>query len=502
MNQIIKRHKPFFVIITGVFIYFWWIVNQDLFVNTADESIYLEVAYNFLHGNGLVYLKDGNWYPYIFWPPLYPVLIALSAHFTNHDIMAASVLLRSITLLLTFVYLYRILLLFKIRRILVCAGLVFYWFSWTFFLSFSALSETLFIPLFLMSVYYFLRYTEQPKTGWLVKTAVFISLALLTRYAALGIIPAYLLTLLALRIDRTEKIKHISVFLLIVTAFFLPWYFYTLHFSKFFGRDYAFHFLGTEHFNQFFVTSVNWIVPGLTKFLIVPVGILGIWGIFLSRKEIYDRIGRIYAVTLLVIASVYVFFIIIVISFVDYSSPLDFRMLAPVYLIMLVLSLCILDIIYNRRRQLFYVLLGLLFISHTVNFISKTEEFLHRSQVNLSLAQTQFLKTIKSFDDRLIWCNVSDKLKQYVENDTLIMDFPVKYDSKSLKKNKSYLREMNEIKQIIRRNKGVIVYFKGHKQWDFSPGLDEIKEFFKEFNIMEFDEGIIITRQPLPAQTP
>jgi len=479
-------------VMLAALVYYVWMAAKIYYFQTADGRIYLEVAGNLASGKGLTYLSDGQMRPYVFWPPLFPVLIGLIAKVTGMSILASFYFLSGICIIFTFYFLYKIFRFYRLKPLLMPAGFVLYWFSWLFFLHFGALSETLFIPLFLGSFYYFMRWIQLRTNKDLWLTGIFLALALMTRYATFGIIAAYVFIIYLESEKFADFIRHSVKILVPPVAVFIPWYLYTLRFSSFFQRDWGYHPVGDQHIYQLNVTVANWITPGLTKILIIPVLILLILSMVAQIKKLPDLITDKYLYVPVLTGGIYFLFIILSISFFDYDTPLDARILAPVYFSLLPAGLYYLQQLKSSSPGLFYMLLGLILISHVWNIYPKSKELRMQAGQIEHLRDSRFIRTVERYQNRIMWSNVTDLLKLYVHNDTLVREFPVKYDRKSLHTNLAFRSEMDSLKKRLDREKGMIVYFFGFMEREFLPDLEDFNQYFDNYPVYRFNEGLII----------
>ncbi len=489
-----KRNELYILaaVISAALVYFIWITAKIYPFQTADGSIYMEVAQNIAQGKGLFYLSDGRLEPYVFWPPLYPFLIGFFSKITGWDVLTVSSLLSGICLVVTFYLLYKIFKLFKLNLFLIASGLILYWLSWLFLLHFSTLSETLFIPLFLASYYYLLRWSKEYRTKHLVLSGFFIGLALLTRYAAWGIIGAYLIILFIASKDMRSAFKNAFLFLIPVAILFTPWYLYTLRYTGFFQREWGLHLVGSRHLYEMNVTFANWFTPGLTKIFIIPLFVLLLISMLLLIKKLPDLVTDKKIYIPVFIGGIYFVFILFSISFFDFDTPLDTRILAPVYFALLPAGLYYLQHVEFVSKKLFFLIISIVLFSHAINILPKSKELIIQSKQIKNLEKSALIQTVQRYQNRIIWSNVSDLLKYYVDNDTLIREFPVKYDRKTLKTNMEFTADMNRLKQQLDKEQGMIVYFFGFIDREFLPGLDDFNKYFDDYPTYRFNHGIII----------
>ncbi len=487
-----KSKNIFWIILFVITAYFIWMITQNPYIAYADGSIYVEVAENFAKGKGFNFLNNGEIHQYVFWPPLFPALLGWISSLFHVDIITATKILRILLVIYLLFILYRIFRLLKLQTQTILLGFFFLWFSWTFSLYYTTLSETLFLPLFLTSVYFLLKWSDNRMLRFLVYAGLFAGLSLLTRYAAFGIIPSLIFILLILRKDLKTGLKHVAAFTIPVLLIFLPWYLYTRQFTPFFDRKFHIHLLSPFHIEQFYITAANWLVPGLTVFLIIPLLLLIFYVIFKYRKSVLSFTKERKIQILLLIAVIYLLFIIFSISFIDFDTPMDFRILAPFYMLLLPVGLVFLEKIRWINSKIFLGLLLILVVSHGVEGFVKTKNYMMETANYTHLNNTAFIRTIEKNQKRKIWSNVTDIIKMYVENDTLLREMPVKYERMSLIENKNYGKQLDELKENLDKDRGMIIYYYLSNRRDFQPTKEELIEQFRDYPVIYYDEGMII----------
>lgn len=194
---------------------------------TTDSIEYIWSAENLRNGIGLGRLTgSGVFKPMTHWPPFYSLVITLFTGF-GLDGYTAARLIGGIALIL-FVWLCFIVArkMSSITAALVgCAILLLSPTTWVVFL--FALTEPLYMVLFLAAVLCFSRLISGGKTIWLYLAASFISLAILTRYVGVVLIPVVLLPYLVLNWKNWKKsMLHSAGFTVVAILPILSWVLY------------------------------------------------------------------------------------------------------------------------------------------------------------------------------------------------------------------------------------------------------------------------------------
>jgi len=427
-------------------------------LRTADAAVYLDTAYNLVHGRGLAYLSDGRLQPYVFWPPLFPLLIAAVQALLHTDGITAAYIVSGSGLMITLWLLYRLsaMLLPDGRG----AGAVLFLFagSWVFDLFYGAASEAVFIPLFLASMYAMLRWYRSRRISWLCRAGVLTGFMVLTRYAGLGVWAGYASFLLSLRDSLKNKILHVLLLSLPAGMLFLPWYVHTSGSAAFFSRRFAVHPPGAEHVRQWAVTVVNWLAPGATRILFVPLVLFAAYGLvrFLKkRRPDWPRDFRLF----LTVAAVYLLFIILSITFFDYDTPLDTRILAPVYLSLLPVTVYV-WYEWLRAGDKLALTAGVLWLgSHAVYLAERPFVFQERAAFIEALKNDGVKKILRQYPGRTVYTNVPGYVRYAAPDDTLIRLLPPRYDRSSLRPDPDFAGKWGRVKKKISEGRAIVVWY-------------------------------------------
>jgi 4-amino-4-deoxy-L-arabinose transferase-like glycosyltransferase len=196
------------------------VVLQTEIVPHKDAAEYNGMALQILQGNG--YVGEGG-HPTAIRPPFYPFFLAIVYYFFGYTFTAATIiqaLLGAMTCYLVFLTGAHC---FNNR-----VGLIGTLFASIYppFVTFSygpasLNTETLFIFLFLLSLYLLLRYADEQKYIYIVSSAIFLGLAMLTRTSAL-LFPLFVLVWL-IYVRKVHFLKPFLIFGILVFATLLPW---------------------------------------------------------------------------------------------------------------------------------------------------------------------------------------------------------------------------------------------------------------------------------------
>ncbi|MFA9407005.1 MAG: ArnT family glycosyltransferase, partial [Anaerolineales bacterium] len=335
------------------------ILATDQGVGISTDSIaYLGVSDNVLDGQGLNWLSaDGGWQPFTHFPPLYPLMLAGFKLFSHHSLDAA----RSLNVLL-----------FSFNVILV--GLILFESSEKLWLATLggvlagtspilvamhaiAQSEALFIFLGFSGLYLFVRYLKTRHFILILASALAISLTYLSRYVGITfIVTVAALILLDTDGKRREKVRNLAVILTIGFVPILVWMGRNFYLTgKATNRVLLWHPPELSKFTSAFAILWGWIVPypftnsTLFGMTLILIGILVAVVILCWKKGVrnclgYTRISQSTSMrmALLIFNCVYAFILLLSMTFLDASTPLDIRITLPLYFGLGILALSLL----------------------------------------------------------------------------------------------------------------------------------------------------------------
>lgn len=327
-----------------------------------DSFMYINSAQNLAAGNGLRWLGgDGKLYPLTHFPPLFSLILAFLARIGNEAIVAARVvnaIAFGVNLLLNSVLIERVThsiwltilgsILFLVSDVLIEAH------AW-------AMSEPLFLSLYLGSVILMVRYLEDPRRKWIIGAAVLLGLSFLTRYVGLAFIFTVMLTMLIIpNISKDRRWKDFFVFSIVSLLFVVIWVAYTqLSIGSPTDRTFAFYSITSKQILRSFNTMLVWFIPGRLVngyeiFWLMGILIGGIvWFIFylknqFSKKSISNPASRLSQYLFLTLQFVcYIPIIFLSKSFFDPLTPLNNRILLPLLPISIVILLQGLNYLWN-----------------------------------------------------------------------------------------------------------------------------------------------------------
>ncbi|HLC56887.1 MAG TPA: glycosyltransferase family 39 protein [Candidatus Nanoarchaeia archaeon] len=188
----------------------------------ADDYHYMKMARSFFHDGS--FTVDGR-ASYLY-PPLYPIVISISYIFKNMEIIYF--IFKIINAILSSLIIFPAWLIakefFDKKKSFLIASLIGIMPPFFVFSSYI-LSENLFFPLFLFTIYFIYKSFNDNKIRWDVLAGIFLGLSYLTRILALSLIPTIVI-ILFIKLFRDKdysQIKKKIILFLIAFIVVLPW---------------------------------------------------------------------------------------------------------------------------------------------------------------------------------------------------------------------------------------------------------------------------------------
>ena len=422
------------------------------------------------------------------WPPLYQLsLAAVSDLFEVSSLASAKIL--SIILAFFFILLFNILIKnwHKDFRSIFFANL--------FLIGSSAigvfqlaLSEGLFMC-FLLLLLILIDKTSKPVHFLFI--GALCGLMVLTRYAGLGIVAGLGLFLLW-QFKSIKKIAFLGIGFLISIS---PWILFTQWYhGSVTSREASMHLPAVRHAKGLIGTFYRFINPseilwvGLVSILLVTV--LVWW----HRRHIITNImyKKITKHVYTWMAIVYFIFLLISISFFDFKTPLNVRMLFPVYLIGLLL-------VINLMKKKVFVELGiktnmalaLLAIAQVVSAAVHINDFVNYGE-GFTSTEWRTSPTIAIADDfyaRKVYSNAASVLQFYGVKKAI--GIPAKVNPKTTEPLLDYKAKYAQMIIEVQQEEAVIILLTNKKWWYYLPSLEDLSLSLSESKKQMLKDGII-----------
>jgi len=361
-----------------------------------------------------------------------------------------------------------------------------------------AMSEPLFIFLSLLSFWSFDLYFERPPSTvgksivgewwWLVATGVLAGMAYLTRYAGLALAATYIVALLVLRTSWRKRLASIGVFVAGFFPFAFGWALRNrLVADNATNRTFAWHPITAENigtglhtFSEFLIPVESWRrviykqTAIISTMIIVVLGAVLIWTlrqawIYMTRSPRFPRGHRsdreareVISFTTGLYIFAYLASIVASMTMFDAATKFKLRILAPVFVGLLVLLVAF--GIWMRKKQRPLVIAATIFL-FTISIYNQVFTFQHWAQGGIGYASFQWYDSeamvyLRDLPDNVsIYTNEPAAVYLYVGRGAKVL--PSRYDSATAVERSDYEQNVVNMQNDIVQGRAVLVLFDG-----------------------------------------
>jgi hypothetical protein len=495
------------IIGVGVAIMMYWVTDQGIGIS-SDSIIYIDTAKSLLAGNGFYPANK----PLTHFPPLYPLMIAGAGFFCNGDLIQA-------TRLLGIIFMGANIILVGIAMQL-CSGknmaavgaiMLFFLSSVTIFEVHTwALSEPPFLTFSLTALIILAFYVLNPKLYLLIAASISIALGIITRYIGIILVPVMVLTaFIFVNRPLKDRLKNILWATIIATLPLAIWVIRNLgvaHNAT--NRTLAIHppeikkllCLGDTLYN--FILPVSFPIWARILILgIVTAYVITVAALLYNNKKInkYVNLNIIFPIILTLYSVIYILFLIVSISLFDASTPLDYRMLAPVLLIFLII---IISLSWSLSKALDKKIIWQIFLSFFI-FLTILNGprtvlravYIHNHGLGYNSREWRNSKIIAYLgdfmDNRKIYSNDRLSLWFFLKKDSSLI--PRKISPDTLLINHTFEDNLDRMFKECRDGEAIIVYFNKIER-SFLPTIDEIESRANLPILHKFEDGVVFGR--------
>lgn len=483
---------------------------------TTDSIHYTGAARNVVIGSGITLpFNAENPVPMTHFPPLFSLLLAVpgllgidpivSARFINAAAFGVNILLAGI-------------IIFRVTGsskwsaagaffVLLSVGMV--------SIHAMALTEPLFVTFTLGSLLLLALYLETGSRALLVAAAVIASLAFLQRYVGITVVGAGVVALLLFHRKRLlPLLVDIGVFSVVSVLPVAAWLVRNILVAETHtSREFGFHPIGYEKLREGFTTVSEWILPGSIsveiRFFIFLIGLLtltaaGVY--YIRKKKKFDLVSfrkiwsdRFLEVLLITFITVYTVFLLVSISVADAYTPLNNRILSPIYICLLILVFVILHGVDfrlgGRTGYRMALLAGIVLYAMFFGFrVYKWSTDAHDNGVPQTFirskwANSELIEQVRILpSDVPILTNGDELVYHFVGRQSL--HFPLKYDPKSKEQNENYTVEIERLVNKI-DHRGMYVVFFHESGRDFWPTESDFQKYVPLKLVNRWADGAI-----------
>lgn len=490
---------------------------------SPDSVVYVTAARNLLQGRGFVELGGPDrWPPLVHFPPLYPALLALAglglvdpihvARWLNALLFAANIGLVG-------------LIIFEGTRgsWRAAAGGAFLAATAVDLLSVHSMawSEPLFIFLGLLGLCLLARYARSPSPRRFVASATAIAAAALARYAAPPLILTGVLVVYAAgEGSRGVRARRAAGWLAISCAPMALWLVRNLLVAaQPTDRGLVFHPVSRGRLGQAVATVTGWLPPLKSFAPANPMPVAASLGacIFAALVLVYvprlariapsPRTGRVAAdpapFLLGTFVVTYGVFLLISISFFDYSTPLDARMLSPGFACLICLAvilghrLAAADRWTGKPVRALLLILGIVCAAAYLNQATVwvlTHRRDSRGYAAAMFRESATLLALRQTDPgRPIYSNAADAI--FIISARPAQFLPTKTLSGQDKDNPAYRADLDRMRRRMAGEGALLVYLRPNGR-AYLPSEDELKATLPLTLLAEYHDGAVYGLAP------
>jgi 4-amino-4-deoxy-L-arabinose transferase-like glycosyltransferase len=355
-----------------------------------------------------------------------------------------------------------------------------------------------------------------------------ISCATLTRYVGLSLLITGIVSILLLQNKKNIKLRIKNSIIYFIIGF-IPLIFWGIRNYLVAGsttnRNLSCHIIGLAHFKQFIRTILYIFIPdsllnllkiyiyhhqiitGVILFLLIILASYFSWKMINSilKNEfviIFSEIPQIVKVSAVFIL-IYCAFLVLSISFADYTTPLSYRIMLPVFILIFPSSIAYIFDYCNKssgiRQKILKFAVLALFISYLFRFFCTITD-IYTNGLDFSSRQWQesyIISDVRQLPKSIkVYTNGGAGI--YYQTGRITQPIPKKLKNGAI--NPAYIKNLNILAELFKKNKAIIIYFKNIP----SSLLPTVKELSKEFNLKityEDDLGIILSHDNVYKKT-
>lgn len=405
-------------------------------------------------------------------PPLYPVLIALTSLITG-DILTALRLLQITITALNFILITLIVWKATNKALLptILCSLLFVTSQSVLYVHTMAWSEGLFCCFTLLGFYFLALYFEHEGRRFpaLTFSAVSIALAFLTRYVGITLVITGCITLIIYADGKKLKRTATALYFGFISSLpMLLWMGHNwLSHNTATDRTIVFHAVSLTRIKIGIHVFLNWLyLPQEYPFiLLIMLVLVATFHFIYSKDTKTDQSNKTFEIFSIFIL-IYISFLLIAITLFDAHIPLKVRILFPVYLAFIPGLLVILGHRIKQTKSIRLVSYPVFFALFLLAFaqIGLQQEYLSYASTNgIQFAskrwiQSEMLQWLKKLpQDTIIYTNGPDAVYIIANRPSKMIPRVISPGDRT--ENKHFVNEIKEMAAQVSNGKGVVIYF-------------------------------------------
>lgn len=264
-------------------------------------------------------------------------------------------------------------------------------------------------------------------------------------------------------------------------------------------REFVFHPVAWEKIHYGISILSGWLfIPGSNPYLhLVILAILLLCLFVFARTNVSNAIIKQAVHTCIILSLVYLSFLILSISTLDAHTPLDARILIPIYLFFfLALTALVSNFLHNKQSKALGIilLLGLLFFAYK-QFIGQSEFVAYAQSNGIGFASKQWvlsetLHRVKKLPThKIIYTNAPELIQLYTDHSAKML--PRHSNPATKQVNQLFQQQMINLSQEIGSQNALIALFNSISWRWYLPDSSSLKVFLKSSFMEKTEDGTL-----------
>jgi hypothetical protein len=468
---------------------------------------YAAGARSLASGDGYTAVVDGTRQLIVWWPPLYSLLMA-PFDLAGLDVLSAGRLINGVLYCATAVILYFLIAGFPHvhRAVAVLGSAAFLLLPEMVRLHSFLLSEALLIFLVVLFAVVFARHLASGSRYMLLAAAGVAAAASMTRYVGIALVGAgVVMILLTGGGDRRTRVKNATIFGVLASLPFVAWLGLTTFAGNDKPRSFAIHIVAIGEIRSGLGTVSDWFFPspipstarvGLFSLLVGFVVVLSVRVLLTRGSDVIRAVRSLPPAvqTMLVFGVCYLTLVVVTITFLDAQTPLDGRILSPLF-VATVVTVPVIAIRLGRGKPAVWIGLASWLVLILCLYGYRTAQDLSVPAQESGLTGRTYSDSglmgmaADAPDEWIIYSNAADAVSVNTDREDA-RSIPTESDPHSLHENAQFEEEMKSMGASVGSGGVVLMFDASLHRESYLPTAAEIDSLLPELRRLSVDGGV------------